>query len=137
MASEWNLRSSSEITVSSGDFNGRVGKREEYFEGVHGGMILGKEMQKEDCWNFVMKKSCAWQTLWFYKADQRKITYSAGGCETEIDFLLVEEKYRKYVRNVLSDLMGTSAQAGSRTSEEKFLKKIVRKQRTIRKRFGS
>ena len=27
-----------------------------------GGMVLGKEMQKEeDCWSFVMKESCAWQ----------------------------------------------------------------------------
>ena len=28
----------------------------------------------------------------FYKADKRKITYSAGGCETEIDFVLEGEK---------------------------------------------
>ena len=28
------------------------------------------------------------------------VTYSAGGCETEIDFVLVGEKYTKYVRDV-------------------------------------
>ena len=29
-----------------------------------GGMVLEKEMQKEeDCWSFVMKESCAWQIL--------------------------------------------------------------------------
>ena len=28
---------------------------------------------------------------WFNKADKRKITYSAGGYETEIDFVLVRE----------------------------------------------
>ena len=40
------------------------GKRAEGFEGVHGGMVLGKKMQKEeDCWSSVMKESCAWQTL--------------------------------------------------------------------------
>ena len=27
---------------------------------------------------------------WFHKADKRKITYSGGGCEIEIDFVLVE-----------------------------------------------
>ena len=28
------------------------------------GMVLGKEMQKEeDCWSFVMRESCAWQIL--------------------------------------------------------------------------
>ena len=32
---------------------------------------------------------------WFYKADKRKTTYSVDGCETEIVFVLVEEKYRK------------------------------------------
>ena len=37
---------------------------------------------------------------WFYKADKRKITYNASGCETEIDFVLVEEKYRKYTKDV-------------------------------------
>ena len=40
---------------------------------------------------------------WFYKADKRKITciaYSTGECETEIDFVLVGEKYRKYIRDV-------------------------------------
>ena len=63
MGSEWDLGSSSEIIVSLGDFNGHVGKYAEGFEGVHRGMVLGKEMQKEDCWSFVMKESCAWQIL--------------------------------------------------------------------------
>ena len=37
---------------------------------------------------------------WLYKADKMKITYSAGGCKTEIDFVLVGEKYKKYIRDV-------------------------------------
>ena len=32
--------------------------------------------------------------------DKRKITYDVDGCETEIDFVLMREKYRKYVRDV-------------------------------------
>ena len=56
-----NLRSSSEIIVFLGDFNGHVGKCADGFEGVQGGMVLGKEMKEEDCWSSVMKKSCAWQ----------------------------------------------------------------------------
>ena len=28
---------------------------------------------------------------WFNNIDKRKITFSAGGCETEIDFVLVGE----------------------------------------------
>ena len=64
MANEWDFGSSSEIILSLGDFNGHVGKYAENFEGVHGGMVLGKEMQKKGgCWSSVMKESCAWQIL--------------------------------------------------------------------------
>ena len=63
IGSECDLGSSSEIIVSLGDFNGHVGKCAEGFEGVHGERVLGKEMQKEDCWSSVMKESCALQTL--------------------------------------------------------------------------
>ena len=60
MASERDFGSSSEIIVSLGDFNGHVGKCVEGFEGVHGEVVLGKEMQKnEDRWSSVMKESCA------------------------------------------------------------------------------
>ena len=39
-----------------------------------GGMVLGKEMQKEeDCRSFVMKKSCAWQTLGFIRQANKKL----------------------------------------------------------------
>ena len=37
---------------------------------------------------------------WFCKTDKRKITYSTGGCEAEINFVLVGKKYRKYIRDV-------------------------------------
>ena len=37
---------------------------------------------------------------WFYTTEKRKITYSARECEAEIDFVLVGEKYKKYVRVV-------------------------------------
>ena len=37
---------------------------------------------------------------WFKKTYKRKITYSAGGCGTEIDFVFVGEKYRKYISDV-------------------------------------
>ena len=74
MGSEWDFGSCSEIIVSLGDFNGHVGKCAEDFEGVHGGMVLGKEMQKEeDCWSFVMKESCAWQILCLKRQTKEKL----------------------------------------------------------------
>ena len=44
-----------------------------------------------------MKKSYAWQTLGFTR---KRKTYSASECETQIDFVLVGKKDRKYVRMV-------------------------------------
>ena len=70
MGSEWDLGSCSEIIVSLGDFNGHVGK---CAEGLHGGMMLGKEMQMEEgCWSFVIKESCAWQILGLKKQAKGK-----------------------------------------------------------------
>ena len=64
MGSEWDLEVLEKSLFLNGDFNGHVVKCAEGFEGVHGGMVLGKEMQKEEnCYSFVMKESCAWQTL--------------------------------------------------------------------------
>ena len=58
MASEWDWGSSSEIIVSLEDFNGHVGICADGFEGVYGGMVLGKEIQKEEnCWSFVQKRA--------------------------------------------------------------------------------
>ena len=36
---------------------------------------------------------------WFEKKEQRKITYSMGGNETEIDFVLVDKSNRKYLKD--------------------------------------
>ena len=101
MAKEWDLGSSSEIIASLGDFNGHVGKCAEGFKGVHSGNGIGKRNEEgRRLLEFCDEKSCAWQTLGFIKTDKRKITYSAGGCQTKIDFVLVLEKYGKYIRNV-------------------------------------
>ena len=50
-----------------------MAKCAEGFEGVHGGLILGKEMPKEeDCWSSAMKKSCGWQALGFIRQTKGK-----------------------------------------------------------------
>ena len=48
MASEWDFRSSSEIIISLRDFNGHVGNVLRFLKMYTGGMVLGKEMQKEE-----------------------------------------------------------------------------------------
>ena len=74
MVSEWDFGSSSEIIVSLEDFNGHMeGNVLRVLKVYTRGMVLGKEKQKEgDCWSFVMKQNCAWQTLGFTRQTKRK-----------------------------------------------------------------
>ena len=52
------------------------------------GIELAKEMlRKEDYSSFVIKELREANT-WFEKKEQRKITYSMGGNETEIDYCI-------------------------------------------------
>ena len=91
-----------EIIVSLGDFSGHVGKCAEGFEGVHGGNGIGKRnAEGRKLLEFCDKRELCVTNTWFKKTDKRKITYNAGGgCGTEIDFVLVGEKYRKCIRDV-------------------------------------
>ena len=57
-------------------------------------------MQKERLLEFCDERELCVANTWFCKADKKKITYSVGGCETEIDFVIVGEKHRKYIRDV-------------------------------------
>ena len=92
------MGSSSEI-VSLGDFNGHVEKCAEGFEGVHEGNGVGKRnAEGRRLLEFCDEKELCVANTWFKKTDKRKIIYSAGGCETDIDFVLVGEKYRKYIK---------------------------------------
>ena len=70
---------------------------------------------------------------WFYKAVKRKMTYSAGGCGTHIDFVLVGGKYRKYVRDVKVIPWELQHRLVIVDLDEKVLKKVVGKERIIRK----
>ena len=92
IGSEWFLGISSEIIVSLGILMDMWGNVLRVLKLHTEEMVLGKEVQKEEDYSsFVMKESCPWQIFGLKKTDKRKITYSAGGCETEIDFVLVGE----------------------------------------------
>ena len=115
MTIEWDLESSSEIIVSLWHFNGHVGKCAEAFEGVHGGMVVGKELQNgRRLLEFCDEKELCVANTWFYKIDKRKIINSSGGCGTEIDLVLVGGKIQKVCKGCESDCMGTLAQTGGR-----------------------
>ena len=81
-----------------------------------GGWYLGKEMQKEeDCWNSVMKKSCAWQTLDFIRQTKGKSLLALVDVK-QYSILCLGEKIQKVCKGYESDSMVTSAQAGGRRS---------------------
>ena len=69
---------------------------------------------------------------WFNKTDKRKIIYSTNGCETEIDFVLVSEKYKKYIRDVKVILWEFQQRLVVVDLNRKGSKKVVRKERIIR-----
>uniref|UniRef100_A0A0L8HPX6 Uncharacterized protein n=1 Tax=Octopus bimaculoides TaxID=37653 RepID=A0A0L8HPX6_OCTBM len=46
-----------------------------------------------------VKEWCV-ESMWFRKTEKRKVTFSAGGNETEINFMLVGRRNRKYLRDV-------------------------------------
>ena len=137
MASEWDLGSSSEIIVSLGDFIGHVWKCTEGFEGVHGWNGIGKRNAERRLLEFCDEKNLCMANTWFYKADKGKITYSANGCETEINFVLVGEKYRKCVRDVKVIPWESQHRLVVVDLDKKVpvLKKIVRKQRIITRKI--
>ena len=75
------------------------------------------------------------ENTWFKKTDKRKITYSAGGCGTEIDFALVGEKYRKSISDVKVISWELQHRMVVVDLDEKVLKKVVRKKRIIRRKI--
>ena len=136
MVSEWDLGSSSEIIVSLEDFNGHVGKYAEGFEGVHRGNGVGKRnAEGRRLLEFSDERELCVANTWFKKTDKRKITCSAGGCGTEIDFVLVGEKYRKYIRDVKITPWELQHRMVVVDLDKKILKKVVRKEPMIRRKI--
>ena len=114
MASEWDLESCSKIIVSLGDFNGHVGKCAEGFERIYRENGIGKRnVEGRRLMECCDEKKLYLVSTWFLKANKRKIFYSAGGCETEID-LCLWGKIQKVYKGCKSDFLGTKAQTCSR-----------------------
>ena len=136
VGSEWDLGSSSEIIVSLGNFNGHVGKCAEGFESVHGEDGVGKRnAEGRRLLEFCDERELWVVNTWFKKTDKSKITYSAGGCGTEIDFVLVGEKYRKYIRDVKVIPWKLQHWLVVVDLDKKVLKKVVRKEQIIRRKI--
>ena len=94
-ASKWNLKNPGEVVLGMGDLNRHVGRRIGDFEGVHGEYGIGKKnVEERRLLEFCDEKELCVANKWFEKKEQRKIAYSKGGNETEIDFVLVGKNNR-------------------------------------------
>ena len=59
---------------------------------MHGGNGIGKRnVEGRRLLEFCDEKELYVANTWLYRVDKRKISYSASGSETEIDFVLVEK----------------------------------------------
>ena len=102
LGSEWDVHSVGELVLGMGDFNGHDGKRIEGYEDGNGGNgIRERNVEGKMLLEFCDEKElyCMANT-WFRKGEKRKVTYSTGENETEIDFVLVGKGNRKYLRDM-------------------------------------
>ena len=84
-----------------GDFNRLVRRRIDCCEGVHGGYEIGKKnVEGRGLFEFCDEKELYVANTHFEKEEQRIMTYSLGGNETEINFVLDSKNNRKYLKDV-------------------------------------
>ena len=121
------------MVLGLGDFNGHVGKCAEGFEGIHGGYGIGKRnVEGRMLLDFCVQKELCVANTWYKKRDERKVTYSSGGNDTEIDFVLVGKKKRKYLRDVKVIPGELQHRLVVVDVEERKLKKSVKKSKRVR-----
>ena len=127
LGSEWDLHSMGELVLGMGDFNGHVGKRIEGYEGVE------RDVEGKMLLEFCDEKELCVANTWFRKGEKRKVTYSAGENETEIDFVLVGKGNRKFLRDVKVIPGELQHRLVVTDLVKKKVKKVVRKE-TIERR---
>ena len=80
--------------------NGHVGRLVEGYEGVHGG--LGYGTRNEEGVRILEVADALGLTIcntWFSKAERKLITYLAGEARSTIDYIMVRQRDRRFVRD--------------------------------------
>ncbi|XP_077862555.1 uncharacterized protein LOC144344497 [Saccoglossus kowalevskii] len=70
---------------------------------------------------------------WFKKEDKRKVTFSSGGNETEIDFVLVDKEKRKFLKDIKVFPGELQHRLVAVDADKRKVKKIVRKVALVRR----
>ena len=82
--------------------------------------------------DFCDQKELCVANSWFKKKDKRKVTYSLGGNDIEIDFVLGGKEKRKYSRDVKVIPGALQHRLVVVDVEEQKLKKSVKKSKRVR-----
>ena len=89
-----------EKLIIGADLNGRVGRRRDGYEEVHGGHGFG--VRNEDG-EYILEMAHSFElacmNTWFQKFDRHLITYESGGIESQIDYILVRREDKRNVTN--------------------------------------
>ena len=133
MARDWSMANANEMVLRLGDFNGHVGKCAVGFEGIHGEYGTAKRnVEGRMLLDFCVQEELCVANTWYKKRDERKVTYSSGGNDAEIDFVLVETERRKHPRDVKVIPGELQHRLVVVDVEKRKLKKSVKKSKRVR-----
>ena len=120
-----------EVVLGLEDFNRHVGRR---IDGVHGEYEIGKRnVEKRRLLELCEETESCVANTWFQKK-KRKITYSVGGNETEINFVLVGKNNRKYLKDLKAIPWELQHRLVITDIDKRKLKKVLKNEQTIRRK---
>ena len=100
---------------------------------MHGEYGIGKRNAKgRMLLDFCVPKELCVTNTWYKKKDKSKVTYSSGGNDTEIDFVLVGKEKRKYLLDVKVIPRALQHRLMVVDAEEQKLKKSVKRSKRVR-----
>ncbi|XP_076937390.1 uncharacterized protein LOC143604986 [Bidens hawaiensis] len=83
-----------------GDFNGHIGKDSDGFQAVHGGFGFGDRNESvTDLLDFAVAHDLGILNSFFKKRESHLITFSSGGGNTQIDYILTRQGDRHWWRD--------------------------------------
>ena len=89
-----------ELLVVCGDLNGHVGKETEGLEEVHGGHGYGnRNREGRSILEMAQRRELVVCNTWYRKKEEHLFTFSSGGRCSQIDYILVNKKEKKNLKN--------------------------------------